>query len=421
MQLIPSILLLISIYRVDGFVVPHLHQVNSGLKTINQRTKYSFVNNHLFTTKLSLSASSTNNNDDDDNARSVDNTTISSCWNPNIRKLFTLLSGIGMIETGYLTYLKVFDPNGISKICGGSGDGLASCSSVLNSPYATVQLNDEIVIPLTALGFIAYSTVAMLSVIPLVSSTPPSSTIIQEEEDDTIDLDAKNRIAILCTTTSMATFSSFLLSLLFNTLHQSCPYCLLSATLSSTMAFTSWFSGMLPSNNKENGFKLAVGSFATTTIASLILFLGVDEAAMVAYRNDVMSSSGFTNNVVASAANNEDPLKDVPPPPITSSSSPRALKIGEDMKELNTRFFGAYWCSHCYDQKQRMGREAMMNVQYIECSPEGLNSQTSICKERGVPGYPTWEIGGKLYPGEMYLDELEDIIAKAKSENSRNL
>jgi len=125
-----------------------------------------------------------------------------------------------------------------------------------------------------------------------------------------------------------------------------------------------------------------------------------------------MAANGLTsNNIVATAREVE---KNVPPPPITSSSSDRALKIGEDMKELNTRFFGAYWCSHCYDQKQRLGKEAMANVEYIECSKEGLNSQNALCKERGVPGYPTWEIGGKLYPGEMYLDELEEIIAKAK-------
>ncbi len=371
--------------------------------TITSRASYY----HSTSYQPNLRSSSEDNNSESDNARSVDAST-ENCWNSNIRKMFTALSGVGMVETGYLTYLNTFDPSGISKICGGGG--LSSCSSVLNSPYATVQINDETTIPLTALGFFAYSTVAILSIIPLLNQ-PPTSNVNHDE------LDINNRIAILCATTSMATFSSFLLSILFNTLHQSCPYCLLSAALSLTMGFTAWFSGMLPSTNKENGFKLGVGSFVGTTIASLILFFGVDEAAMIAYRNDVMSSSGFTNNVVASAAK-EDALKNVPPPPITSSSSPRALKIGEDMKELNTRFFGAYWCSHCYDQKQRMGREAMANVQYIECSPEGLNSQTSICKERGVPGYPTWEIGGNLYPGEMYLDELEDIIAKIKSETN---
>jgi len=72
--------------------------------------------------------------------------------------------------------------------------------------------------------------------------------------------------------------------------------------------------------------------------------------------------------------------------------------------------FGAYWCSHCYEQKQRLGKEAFANVQYMECSKEGLNSKVDMCKERKVPGYPTWEINGKLFPGDMYLDELEDII-----------
>ena len=44
-----------------------------------------------------------------------------------------------------------------------------------------------------------------------------------------------------------------------------------------------------------------------------------------------------------------------------------------------------------------------------------VNSQNSLCKERDVPGYPTWEIKGKLYPGEKELDELEEIIKEAKS------
>lgn len=337
----------------------------------------------------------------------IERSVTSSCWNPTIRKTFTVLSSIGMVETGYLSYLKLFDPAGINKICGGDGvtSTMSSCSSVLNSPYASIQLNEENAIPLTLLGFVAYTTVAALSAYPMLLS----SQTVKEKEG--VELDVNNRIAILCTTTTMATFSSFLLSLLFNTLHQSCPYCILSAGLSLTMGFTAWFTGMLPTNNRENGVKLALGSFATTIIASLILFVGIDEAALTAYQNDVLASNGLSNNVVATA---EEPQKNIPPPPITSKSSEQALKIGQDLKGLNTRFFGAYWCSHCYEQKQRLGKEAMANVQYIECSKEGLNSQNDLCKERGIPGYPTWEIGGNLYPGEMYLDELEEIIAKEK-------
>jgi uncharacterized membrane protein len=358
---------------------------------------------NIYSPETKLFVSSEGNNDED--LPPIERSVTPGCWNPTIRKTFTILSSIGMVETGYLSYLKLFNPAGINKICGdGVTSTISSCSSVLNSPYASIQLNEENAIPLTLLGFVAYTTVAALSAYPMLSS----QTVIEEKG---VDLDVNNRIAILCTTTSMATFSSFLLSLLFNTLHQSCPYCFLSAGLSLTMGFTAWFTGMLPTNNRENGVKLALGSFATTTIASLILFFGIDEAALTAYQNDVLASNGLSNNIVATA---EEPQKNIPPPPITSKSSEQALKIGQDLKGLNTRFFGAYWCSHCYEQKQRLGKEAMANVQYIECSKEGLNSQNDLCKERGIPGYPTWEIGGNLYPGEMYLDELEEIIAKEK-------
>ena len=29
---------------------------------------------------------------------------------------------------------------------------------------------------------------------------------------------------------------------------------------------------------------------------------------------------------------------------------------------------------------------------------------------RGVKGYPTWDIGGELYPGEKSLDELAELL-----------
>mmetsp|Transcript_11124 Transcript_11124/g.12288 ORF Transcript_11124/g.12288 Transcript_11124/m.12288 type:complete len:274 (+) Transcript_11124:143-964(+) len=176
-------------------------------------------------------------------------------------------------------------------------------------------------------------------------------------------------------------------------------------------------SGMLPNDNKSSkeGIKYALGSFVTTVVMSLTFFFSIDQASISAYQNDILAANGLSNNIVA-AATEEESKQNIPPPPITTTSSERSLKIGKDLKELNSRFFCAYWCSHCYEQKLRLGKEAMTNVQYIECSKEGLNSQAAVCNDRKVPGYPTWEIGGKLYPGEMYLDELEDIIAKAKKD-----
>ena len=322
-------------------------------------------------------------------------------WSPSIRNAITALSAVGSAETFYLSYLKLFTSDGIQKICGDSSSGASSCSSVLNSPYANIQLGD-LSIPLTALGFLAYIIVAVLSVAPKLSNN-------ESEKNE------NNRIALLGITTAMATFSSFLLSLLFNIIHQNCPYCLLSAGLSISMGFLCWTSGALPVTRRSEGVKLGLGSFFATTLASLALFLSVDEVAMQAYSNDIMAANGLISGVVANA---EQPKKDIPPPPITATSSERSLKIGEDLKQLDAKMFGAYWCSHCYEQKQRLGMEAYRNVQYFECSKEGLNSKADMCKEKKIPGYPTWEINGNLYPGDMYLDELEDII---KNENTKRI
>ena len=354
-------------------------------------------NLHSTRKKIHTSLTLSSNDNIDDEPRSVINSP--TCFNPKIRKTFTALSTLGMIETGYLSYLKLYTPSGISDLCSATGSG--SCTSVLNSPYATLTLNG-FEIPLTVVGCLAYGIVALLSFQPLITD---STT---KYYDDTT-----NRLAILGVTTSMATFSSFLMSLLFNVLHESCPFCIISATLSISMGLLAWYSGFLPYEKRDNGVKLGIGSFATTTIAALALFFSVDQAAITAYQSgsDIMQANGLS--VVANAADQKQ-QKDIPPPPITATSTERSLLLGEDLKSLDARIFGAYWCSHCYEQKQTLGKEAMRNVGYVECSKEGLNSASEMCKEKNIPGYPTWEIGGKLFPGEMYLDELEDIVKNFK-------
>ena len=50
---------------------------------------------------------------------------------------------------------------------------------------------------------------------------------------------------------------------------------------------------------------------------------------------------------------------------------------------------------------------------YIECDKEGFNEQYNVCKSKKIPGFPTWEIKGKYYPGEKSLSELENILDDA--------
>mmetsp|Transcript_4542 Transcript_4542/g.9166 ORF Transcript_4542/g.9166 Transcript_4542/m.9166 type:complete len:82 (-) Transcript_4542:224-469(-) len=72
--------------------------------------------------------------------------------------------------------------------------------------------------------------------------------------------------------------------------------------------------------------------------------------------------------------------------------------------------YGAFWCSHCYDQKQSLGSEAMRAIPYVECDRDGYRTQRDLCRAKDVPGYPTWEIGGELFPGERSVDELREIV-----------
>eukprot|EP00168_Porphyra_purpurea_P004620 TRINITY_DN1561_c0_g2_i1.p1 TRINITY_DN1561_c0_g2~~TRINITY_DN1561_c0_g2_i1.p1 ORF type:complete len:175 (-),score=61.77 TRINITY_DN1561_c0_g2_i1:348-872(-) len=98
------------------------------------------------------------------------------------------------------------------------------------------------------------------------------------------------------------------------------------------------------------------------------------------------------------------------PPAITAVSDRQAVRLAARLEEQGATMFGAYWCSHCYAQKQLFGEEAFGRIRYVECAKDGAQSQASLCREKKVPGYPTWEINGALYPGEMDLADLQNIV-----------
>ena len=101
------------------------------------------------------------------------------------------------------------------------------------------------------------------------------------------------------------------------------------------------------------------------------------------------------------------------PPSVTAKSSARALRVGDALAAKGARMYGAYWCSHCFGQKQTLGKEAFSRVEYVECAKDGAGSRNALCKSRKVPGYPTWEIDGVLHPGEATLEELEALVGLA--------
>ena len=59
------------------------------------------------------------------------------------------------------------------------------------------------------------------------------------------------------------------------------------------------------------------------------------------------------------------------------------------IKESGTKFFGAFWCPHCQEQKALFGKSAS-KLPYVECSNPDGQSQTQVCKDNKIESYPTW-------------------------------
>ncbi|CAM6097051.1 unnamed protein product [Calypogeia fissa] len=106
-------------------------------------------------------------------------------------------------------------------------------------------------------------------------------------------------------------------------------------------------------------------------------------------------------------------------PEVVTSSSPRMISLAKHLQSVGARMYGAFWCSHCYEQKQMLGREAMKYVDYVECYPEGYKKGVPIakpCDEANIQGFPTWIIKGQILSGEQELDDLAKVSGFDKSQ-----
>jgi glutaredoxin len=162
---------------------------------------------------------------------------------------------------------------------------------------------------------------------------------------------------------------------------------------------------------RKKGVIVGASSVGVATVMALGLFLNVsDENYSLAASTSSPTLTGSNTLLASSSADSSNRYQKNVPPRITTKSSASALTLATDLKSLNSRMYGAFWCSHCYDQKQAFGYDAMRSIPYVECDSEGYNNERDVCKAREVQGYPTWEIGGKLFPGERSLDELREIV-----------
>ncbi len=81
------------------------------------------------------------------------------------------------------------------------------------------------------------------------------------------------------------------------------------------------------------------------------------------------------------------------------------------LKDRGAVFYGAFWCPHCQNQKRMFGSSAKL-LPYVECSTSDGESQTQVCKDKKIDGYPTWEFkDGSRLTGEVSLADLASKTA----------
>lgn len=93
------------------------------------------------------------------------------------------------------------------------------------------------------------------------------------------------------------------------------------------------------------------------------------------------------------------------------ANKPKAIgKYGpfaQCLKDSGAEFYGAFWCPHCQAQKSAFGGAKSL-LPYIECS-NADKSQTQICIDKKIEGYPTWIFqDGSRLSGEVKMETLAE-------------
>ena len=315
------------------------------------------------------------------------------------RPIIGAIAIAGAILTAYLTITKL---TGGDPACSLDASPGAGCGGVLNSVYATV-----FGLPLSLFGCLAYLSMAAFALIPLAISQERQKNLKKQLENATWWL-------LLAGSIAMTVFSSYLMYVLATEIKTVCPYCIGSALFSLsllilTIAGRDWedFGQIL-----FTGFIVAV----LTIVVTLGIYSGVNSS--IAQANGTAEEVVDADGLIAIPE-----AKTAAKPPkgwdITTTSGASEVALAKHLTAMGAKKYGAFWCPHCYEQKQLFGQEAFDEINYIECDPQGKNPQREACLAAGIQSYPTWEIDGKLYPGTKTLDELAELSNYQDPENQK--
>ena len=280
-----------------------------------------------------------------------------------VRVVMAVLATIGVIDTGSITLSKWGWIGDLS--CSSTGlFGCNGCEKVLSSAWGSLLGQ-----PLALFGLLGYGAVLLMAVVPLVL-----------KGDLRVSLGQKSWWGLFLLSTGMAVFSGVLLGVMAFGIRDCCPFCILSAGLSTALFVLSLIGG-----DWEDRGQLI---FSGVITALLVGVIGLGWAASVG-RPVVDSAPGVA-------------------PPVRSESNAGQIALAEHLTASGAKLYTAYWCPHCHDQKELFGRQATEKLTVIECAPDGRNSQRELCEAKKIEGYPSWEINGQLDSGVKPLAKLAE-------------
>ena len=304
------------------------------------------------------------------------------------RPIIGAIAIAGAILTAYLTVTKL---TGTGPVCSAEATG-AGCGGVLDSAYATV-----FGLPLSLFGCLAYVSMAAFALVPLAISSERQKSLKRQLENLSWWL-------LLAGSIAMTVFSAYLMFVLATELKTICPYCIGSALFSLsllvvTIAGRDW---------EDLGQILFTGIVVglLTILVTLGIYSGVNSS--IAQANGTAEEVVDADGLIAIP----EPRGNPQPPKgwdINTASGAAEIALAEHLTAIGAKKYGAFWCPHCYEQKQLFGKEAFSEIDYVECDPQGENPQRDTCMAAGIQSYPTWEINGELYPGTKTPQELAEL------------
>ena len=283
--------------------------------------------------------------------------------------LIAILSTIGIVDTGSITLKNWGLFNSLS--CPGVNKG---CEAVLNSPWGTLIKNDQYDIPLSFAGLLTYSTILLIVLILSLKIISPKQKIYKSFW-----------WLLYLISCGSSVFSILLISIMIIKIKSFCFFCLLSAILSFSIFILTIIGARF--DNRETMFYRGL-------IIAFAVFIG----GLI-----------WSNQVDPTRANEINLSNEKVSPIITTVSSKEKINFAKFLTNNNIVMYSAYWCPHCNDQKQLFGQQAVEELIIVECAKDGKNNQYKLCQEKGIEGFPSWEIDNEIYSGTRSLRELAQM------------